>query len=151
MTNSILLRGILCGLLTASTIFAQAQNQPSPPAVVSEANTPYAQALAAARAALDSANYDQAVNQATEALKARPGDKAATDLLTLALLRKTTLQSPNKSQVQSPAPESASYDNALAAARVAMERRDYDAAIRQANEALRQRPADETANLLIAQ
>src|SRR5207248_4177757 len=58
-------------------------------------------------------------------------------------------QPPTEKQAQAGKAEPADYDTALAAARAAFGRGDFDEAVKQASEALRARPEDETAKGLL--
>jgi len=96
----------------------------------------YQTLLSGARGALAQQSFDQAIAQATEALKLRPNDKNASELLATA---KKALEA------------DASYKSAMAAARAGIRGGAYDDAIKQAQAAKDLRPGDPAAESLLAE
>ncbi len=128
----------------------------------------YDSAIAQARQSLQTGDYDTAIARANDALQARPGDKAAKDIMNRASVRKamqgpapagqpapmpqaSSKPAPPPISSAKPAPAKAGYDSSIASARAALKREDYDEAEADANQALKARPKDAAAQSILVQ
>ncbi len=102
----------------------------------------YQMAIAAARADFAAGKYDEAVRQADIALDYRPGDSDASNL-------KTQAQNASEAAVAKANETRQAYETAMQAGRNALEKNNFDEAIRQANLALNNRAADADATHLL--
>jgi len=103
------------------------------------ADAAYTQSLKTGQQHMATKNYPAAIQAAQEALKHRPGDQAATQLVQQA------------TSLQQSAAKDAAFTQALGAAQKAFAAKNYAAAIQGAQEALRDRPNDPQATALLQQ
>ncbi|HUA64614.1 MAG TPA: hypothetical protein VME24_02125 [Alphaproteobacteria bacterium] len=103
----------------------------------------YQTAMNAVRDALRARNYDEAIRQADTALVYKPGDPEAGRL-------KTEAQNDSAAATARAAEANVAYDTAMQAGREALEKKDYDEAIRQANLALANKTGDTDAGNLLS-
>jgi hypothetical protein len=105
----------------------------------------YESAMSAAQTAMTAKKYEDAVAKATEALRIKPGDAAATSLLNQAkrseLAAETAATAVKK--------KDAAYRQNLNDATAALAAKNYDAAIREAKEALTIKPGDPSATRIL--
>ena len=102
-------------------------------------NLDYSNALKVAQAALDSKDYTNAIAQAGKLLLLRAGDEAALQIKAKAeLQQKAEADAQQALLIQATADHA--YTNALKAAQVALDSKDYNTAIAQADMALALRP-----------
>lgn len=97
----------------------------------------YQAAMTAGRAALEKKDYDGAARQAEEALKNKTGDSAAT------MLQKQALELSDAAKGEQEKEQK--YQAAMTAGRSALSRKDYEDALKQADEALRYKSGDASA------
>lgn len=119
---------------------AKAQSQQKAAAEAQARQQQYEAAMTAGHAALANGNYDEAVRQAQIALANQPGDADA-----------TKLQSDARVQAQASADAQGrrqKYDTAMATGRGALSNKQFDEAVRQADIALANEPADPNATQL---
>ncbi len=131
---------IRAGDSAATKLKSDAEGQIAAAKLAQENAQKYEAAMAAARAAAEKKDYETAVKQADEALKIRLGDSAATKLK-------------NEAEGQIAAAKLAQentrkYEVAMTAGRAAAERKDYETAVKQAQEALKIRLGDSAATKL---
>lgn len=103
----------------------------------------YQAALAAAKTALAAKNFDQAVQSAEAALKAKPDDVDAVSVLTLARSARDVAEEAGKRENQ--------YRQSIASAKSALEEKKFDQAIQSARAALRAKPGDSDAVTALTQ
>jgi tetratricopeptide (TPR) repeat protein len=105
----------------------------------------YEAAISAAQAAMAAKKYEDSVAKATEALRVKPGDAAATSLLNQAKRA--------ESAAETAATEAKKKDDAyrqnIQDATAALSARNYDVAIREAKEALTMKPGDPSATRIL--
>ena len=102
----------------------------------------YNTAMTAARQALNAKKYDDAIEQAQAALKIKPPDLNAKQIIQVAQQGKTVIAAQAQIQV--------AYEKALAAAQKALNNSNYDEAARMAQAALKSKPDDDEASQLLA-
>jgi tetratricopeptide (TPR) repeat protein len=107
----------------------------------------YNAAMKAGQAAYAAKDYDTAIAKATEALKAKPGDAAATKLLTDARKADAAAET---AAVEAKKKKDA-YDFAMASGRKALAAKDYKGAASDFTDALKAMPDDPTATALLKQ
>ena len=112
------------GPAKAQARVASASNKPIPQPPLTKAEQDYRNAFAEAQRAWSATNLDQAIAQAQLALKAKPDDAAAGDLLQQSLQRKTEL-----AKIEG-------YQSAMDAARLAFQQKDFATAMTRADAAL---------------
>ena len=119
----------------ATKLISDAQTQKEAAAEAVAHRKKYAAAIAAGRSALSNKQFDEAVRQANIALDNEPGDSDATQL-------KMDAQAQEKSAAEVLARQR-KYEAAIAAARNALQKGNFDTAIAQAKAALEIEPGDQ--------
>lgn len=105
----------------------------------------YETAMSAAQRALAGKQYDDAVAQATEALKVKPGDAAATRILNEAKKADAAADAAAMAAKK----KEAAYEQNLKDALAALAAKKYQVAIREAREALAEKPGDPAATRVL--
>ncbi|HEX3152616.1 MAG TPA: tetratricopeptide repeat protein [Gemmataceae bacterium] len=106
----------------------------------------YEAAMSAANTAFTAKRYDDAIAKATEALKQKPGDAAATQLLASA--KKADAAADTAAMEAKKKLEA--YQQSIRDASDALAAKKYDVAVREAKEALANKPGDPTATRILA-
>jgi hypothetical protein len=105
----------------------------------------YESAMSAAQAAMTAKKYDDAVAKATDALRIKPGDAAATSLMNQAKRADAAADAAATEATK----KDAAYRQNLQDATAALSARKYDVAIREAKEALTVKPGDPAATRIL--
>ena len=134
-----------CGRSAASTRRPARRRRTAADGEAKKKQAQYEAAMSAAQTAMVAKKYDDAIARATEALRVKPGDAAATHLLTEA---KKADAAADAAAMEAKKKDEA-YRQNLQDATAALSARKYDVAVREAKEALAIKPGDPTATRVL--